>query len=134
MVLVILQRSQIGKIMQSKFQIMYIYPVYRITKNYLLGLNKVILFKTYKKYILQQDLWNCFAKIIEQIHVSLFLPGRCTDLTWINDVTVCYTSLWNVILSILISQIDFCNLEIHLGFWDIKIDKTTFQTGVKHIP
>ena len=37
------------------------------------------------------------------------------DLTWMKDVTVCYTPLWNVILSILRSQTNFWTMEIHLG-------------------
>ena len=72
-------------------------------------------------------LFQWLSEPMAQIILFLFLPGRCTDLTWIKDVTVCYTPLWNVILSILISQMDFCTMEI---IWDIKIDKITFQRGV----
>ena len=46
-------------------------------------------------------------RTMEQITLCLFLPRRCTDLTWIKDIRVCYTPLWYVILSILISQMDF---------------------------
>ena len=44
------------------------------------------------------------------------LQGQYTKLTLMKDVTVFYTTDWNVMLSILRSQMDFCTVEIHLGY------------------
>ena len=41
--------------------------------------------------------------------------GCYMKLTWMKDVTVFYTTVGNVILSILRSQMDFHSTEIHLG-------------------
>ena len=62
---------------------------------------------------------------IVQIHPTYFSPRQCTDFTWIKDVTVCYTPLWTVILSISITQMDFCTMKIHLGYqnWQDYISK-----------
>ena len=51
-----------------------------------------------------------------------FLAGRYMKLTWKKDVSVYYTPIWNVILSLLGSQMDFHSTKIYT-IMDIKIDK-----------
>ena len=61
---------------------------------------------------------------IVPIHLDQILRLRCTDFTWIDNL---YFHLKGKNFSILRSQILISITEI---FWDLKIDKITFQTDV----
>ena len=60
------------------------------------------------------------------LQYSTVSPLCSTKFTWMKDIMQ-LLPIWCVILSILKSQIDFCSSTMGKWFWDLKIDKITYQ-------